>query len=88
VILVFGGVGSLLAVVVVLGIFGAIDGWNKAGEEQHAEKAYWARQHQIADAMSKAAEDETRAVGTGVFVEGSTVTPRDPVEGVRVLGRR
>jgi hypothetical protein len=32
-ILVFGGVGSLLAVVVVLGMFGAIDGRNKAGEE-------------------------------------------------------
>jgi hypothetical protein len=88
VIFVFGGVGSLLAVAVVLGIFGAIAGWNKAGEEQRAEKAYWARQRQIADAMSKAAEDETRAVGTGVFVEGSTVTPRDPVEGVRVLERR
>jgi hypothetical protein len=64
-----------------------IDGWNKAGEKQRAEAAYWA-QRQIADAMNKAAEDETRTVGRGVAVEGATVTPHDPVEGVRLLGRR
>ena len=86
--MVFGGVGSLLAIVVVVGIFGAIAGWRKVDEQQCAEEAYWARQREIADAMSKAAEDNTRAVGTGVFVDGSTVTARDSVEGVRVLRRR
>jgi hypothetical protein len=84
VILVFGGVGSLIALAVVAGIFGAITGWRKTDEQQRAEEAYWARQREI----SKAAEDNTRAVGTGVFVDGSTVTARDPVEGVRVLRRR
>jgi len=84
-IVVFGGVGSLLAIAVVVAVFGAIAGWNDAGEKQRGEEAYWARQRQIADAMNKATEDNTRAVGTGVFVDGSTVTARDPVEGVRVL---
>lgn len=87
-IFVFGGVGSLLAIAVVVGIVGAIAGWNGAGEKQRAEKEYWARQRRIAETMSKAAEDDTRAVGTGVFVEGSTVTPRDPVEHVGVPRRR
>ena len=87
-IVVFGGVGSILAIVVVVAVIGAINGWNEASEQQRADEAYWARQRAIADAMSRAAEDNTRAVGTGLFVEGSTVKPRDPVEGVRVLGRR
>jgi soluble cytochrome b562 len=37
--------------------------------------------------MNKAAEDETHAVGTGVSVEGSTVTSRDAGEALRLRAR-
>lgn len=87
-IVVVGGVGSIFAIAVIVGVIGAINGWAKATDEQRAEEAYWARQREIADAMSRAVEDHTRAVGTGEFVEGSTVTAPDPVEAVRVLRRR
>jgi hypothetical protein len=69
-------------------VIGAISGWTGVSEQQQAEEAYWRRQREIAEAMSSAAEDHKRAVGTGEFVEGSTVTAPDPVEAVRVLRRR
>jgi hypothetical protein len=88
VIVVFGGVGSILAIVVVIAVIGAINGWTDASGQRHVEEEYWTRQRDIARAMNKAAEDHTRAVGTGVFVDGSAVTAPDPVEAVRVLRRR
>jgi hypothetical protein len=87
VIVVFGGIGSILAIVVVIAVIGAINGWTEASERQRADETYWRRQREIAEAMNRAAEDHTRAVGTGEFVEGSMVTVADPIETVRVLRR-